>query len=197
MRSLFFVVFGWVTGCAHTMNLPPPSEAEAIVVLGNRPPVDERGQVRPELRARVEAGVQAYRRGLAPLMVMTGGPAPSGHVEAEVMKALAVELGVPASAIRVEGRSRDTIANARFTVELLCDGRPEPCRPSVIVVSTRHHLERAQRLFECAGARVQLVPSALEVTGAHRMREGFVRLYYGFVDSCERARTAHSPEPTP
>ena len=179
-------------GCAHRPTLVPLVATETIVVLGNRPPVDEAGNVRLETRQRVEAGVRAYRRGLAPVMVMAGGPAPSGHVEAEVMRELAISLGVPARAIRIEPRSMDTIENARFTVELLCEGRPEPCRPSIILVTSPYHLERASHLFECAGARVQIAPADVPATVGRRFREGMVRLGYGFADPCERARTEHS-----
>ena len=180
-------------GCASLPQPAPLRQADAIVVLGNRPPVDEQGRVRPETRARVEAGVRAYRQGLAPVLLMTGGPAPSGAVEAEVMRALAIELGVPAEAILTEPRSSDTIDNARFSMALLCEGEAEPCIPAVIVVTSPYHLERAGRLFECAGARVQLAPAEVPTTTAHRLREGSVRLYYGLIDECRRAAPPPSP----
>ena len=165
-------------------------------MLGNRPPVDANGSVRPELRRRVEEGVRLFREGLAPRIVMTGGPAPSGHVEAEVMRQLAIELGVPADAILIEGRSRDTIENAGFTLRLLC-GDDDACIPTVIVVSTRYHLGRARRLFECAGARVQIAATPLpddEPNYAKRLAfsERFVRLYYGFIRPCDRVRRARA-----
>lgn len=200
VRWLVLVVL--VSGCAQRLvpELPEPRRADAIVVLGNRPPVDAEGKVRPELRRRIEAGVQLFEAGLAPRIVMTGGPAPSGHIEAEVMRDLAIELGVPRDAILVEGRSRDTIENAGFTLRLLCGNDPN-CVPSVIVVSTRYHLARAKRLFECAGARVQIAASALpedEPNYAKRLgfSERFVRLYYGFIRPCDRVRRARSGGPT-
>lgn len=187
-----------MVGCAQRLvpDLPTPRRADAIVVLGNRPPVDDRGEVRPELRRRVEAGVRLFHDGLAPRLVMTGGPAPSGHVEAEVMRDLAIELGVPREAILVEGRSRDTIENAGLTLRLLC-GEDDSCVPSLIVVSTRYHLARARRLFECAGAQVQIAASALpedEPNYAKRLgfSERFVRLYYGFIRPCDRVQRARA-----
>lgn len=171
--------------------------ADAIVVLGNRPPVDERGHVRPELRRRVETGVRLWKEGRAPLLVMTGGLAPSGHVEAEVMRELAVELGVPRDAIRIEGRSRDTIENAGFTLAMLCEAR-EDCEPRLLVVSSPFHLPRAGELFECAGARVVVAPTPLPDDPDHAetyaetftRSESFVRFAYAFVDPCARARRA-------
>lgn len=177
-----------------TRTHAPPADADAIVVLGNRPPVDERGQVRPELRRRVETGVRLWREGRAPLLVMTGGLAPSGHVEAEVMRELAVSLGVPREAIRVEGRSQDTIENAGFTLALLCGDRAT-CEPHLLVVSSPFHLPRAEELFACAGARVALAPTPLpddepEYVERFVRSEGFVRFAYAFVDPCARVREA-------
>lgn len=174
-------------GCA---TVPPPQAlgpADAIVVLGNRPPVEPDGSVRYETRARVEAGVRVYRRGLAPIVLMAGGPAPSGHVEAEVMRDLAIELGVPPEAIRIEPRSTDTIENARFSVALLCEDQPEPCVPKVILVTSPYHLRRAEHLFECAGARVQIQAADLEPPPGRVFSESFLRVMYGFIPECRRA----------
>ena len=182
-----------VAGLSCTRGTVPSPQrlrmADVIVVLGNRPPTDADGNVMPETRRRVEAGVELFEAGLAEGMVMSGGPAPHGRVEAEVMRDLAVELGVPASAIRIEGRSRDTIENARNTLALLCDG-PRPCCPSIIVVSSPYHLRRARYLFECAGARVQTAASE-DPGGSYGRRfalsERMVSFAYSFVDECRDA----------
>ncbi len=174
-------------GCA---TVPPPQAlgpADAIVVLGNRPPVEPDGSVRFETRERVEAGVRVYRRGLAPILLMAGGPAPSGHVEAEVMRDLAIELGVPPEAIRIEPRSTDTIENARFSVAILCEDQPEPCVPEVIVVTSPYHLRRAEHLFECAGAQVQIHGADVPTQPFHVFSESFIQVMYGFIPECRRA----------
>src|SRR5688500_7244877 len=88
--------------------------ADASVVLGNRPPLDERGEVAPETRRRVERGVALFRRGLAPILIVTGGRAPDGSIEADVMARYARSLGVPEDAIRREPRARDTAENAGY-----------------------------------------------------------------------------------
>lgn len=171
--------------------------ADVIVVLGNRPPTDAEGNVMPETRRRVTAGVELFHAGLAEGMVMAGGPAPYGRVESEVMRDLAVELGVPAEVIRIESRSRDTIENARNTLELLCDG-PVPCYPSIILVSSPYHLRRARYLFECAGARVQIAASE-DPGGSYGRRfvlsERMVTFAYAFVDACREANPASRTPP--
>ena len=150
--------------------------------------------MRPETRRRVEAGVAAFERGVAPLVVMTGGK--SGKwIEAEVMRALAVELGVPADAILLETRASSTITNARDSIELLRRrfGRKNI---SVIVVSSPYHLARARELFECTGAEVQLHPA--EGPGSRGYELGFtvyeyvLRAFYLFIDECAEARGEES-----
>lgn len=167
----------------------PLSRADAIVVLGNRPPLDAGGEVAPETERRVRRGVELYERGLAPILVVTGGSVQP--TEAEVMARRAEDLGVPREAIVVEDRARDTPENARFSVEALCSGR-ERCAPRVIVVTSPHHLRRAVELFRCAGADVQ--HAAAELTGDYGQRVAFTAIEYGariayvFDDACARAR---------
>ncbi len=134
-------MLGGAFGCGPIAVAPqPPLEvADAIVVLGNRPPVDRDGNVQPETRRRVATGVGLWFRGLAPVIVMTGGPAPFGVVEADVMRDAAVRLGVPPERVLTERASTDTIGNARGTVSMLCRQglqRAGACRPSVIIVSS-------------------------------------------------------------
>lgn len=162
--------------------------ADAIVVLGNRPPLVG-GEVAPETARRVRRGVELYERGLAPILVVTGGSV--RPTEAEVMARYARRLGVPPEAIVVEDRARDTAENARFTVEALCRDR-DLCAPHVIVVSSPYHLRRAVTLFRCAGARVQYAAGALPDDRWERARfaaiEYGARIAYVFDDACARAR---------
>ncbi len=173
-------------------ELAPLRTADAIVVLGNRPAADARGEVRPETRRRVEAGVRIFREGRAPILVLSGGKT-GAFVEAEVMRALALRLGVPEAVVLMERRSTSTITNARFSVALLRRrlGRKDV---SVIVVSSPYHLARAQRLFQCAGASVQ--PFAAQIPDSALYRLGFtlyeswLRVTYLFFDACAAARGA-------
>lgn len=139
-------------GCAESWPEPPEDlQAEAIVVLGNRPPTDEHGRVMPETERRVRRGVELFQRGHAPVLLMTGGPAPGGDIEAEVMRAYAVELGVPEEAIRIETKSENTIENAHFSKRILSGEEDGEDSPHVVLVTSPSHLGRAQALFECAG----------------------------------------------
>lgn len=115
--------------------------ADAIVVLGCPPSA--------RLDRRVKRGVQLYREGAAPVLLLAGGgkgPAP----EARVMRRAALVGGVPEAALMTEPTSRDTLGNARETAALL---RARGWR-RVVLVSDRTHLPRAVPLFRLAGVEI-------------------------------------------
>lgn len=101
------------------------------------------------MRRRVACGIELFRRGAAPLLVMSGGGAGSVP-EAAIMQALALAAGVPQAALIVEPRSRNTLENARESAQLLHARRLS----AVLLVSDRVHLPRAALLFRHAGLRV-------------------------------------------
>ncbi|MFO8056204.1 MAG: YdcF family protein [bacterium] len=184
------------TGCAKIISAPLTVEeselrpADAIVVLGYGPPVDESGEVNPELRRRVEKGVELYRRDLAPVMIMTGGNTYKDFYESEVMKEVAVSMGVPEEAVICEREAESTIGNAGYTSRIMEERGMESC----IVVSSPYHLKRAAELFRAAGLEVRTagskVPDDPAYTVTFSMYEYLVRLYYLFIDEEEMVRNA-------
>lgn len=71
---------------------------------------------------------------------MSGGAVANSHVEAEVMAGLALDLGVPESALVLERDSRSTFENAALSRPLVVGSR-------VVIVSDGWHLRRARRHF--------------------------------------------------
>jgi uncharacterized SAM-binding protein YcdF (DUF218 family) len=133
--------------CESGAGETPALRADAIVVLGCR--VEADGQPCRQLRRRVEFGIEAYRKGVAPLLVLSGGgrgPIP----EAAVMREVALRAQVPEAALLCEAESRDTAENALHTARLL-RGRGHG---RVVLVSDRAHLLRARLLFRLAGLTV-------------------------------------------
>jgi uncharacterized SAM-binding protein YcdF (DUF218 family) len=126
----------------------PLPRAAAIVVLsgpGADIPVPE-----GETLERVRRGVELWKAGAAPIVVMFGSGGTMkehGHADSAGMAELARRLGVPADAILEEARSYSTLQNAWFTAAL-----PEidPTAP-IIVVTHRYHLPRAWASFRWAG----------------------------------------------
>lgn len=122
--------------------------ADAIVVLGCQLAAD--GSLSPAGEERLRAGVEAWRRGLAPRLCMTGGRAPlASHdeTEARALADRARALGVPAEAIEIEDASGSTWENARRCAALL---HPNGIR-RVWIATQPFHQRRARRHFRRAG----------------------------------------------
>jgi uncharacterized SAM-binding protein YcdF (DUF218 family) len=160
-------------------NIAP---ADAIVVLGSA--VSPDGLLDgPSLRRTLD-GVRLSRRGLAPLLLILGGPN-RGTIEAEVRAELALELGVAPTSILTESRGLTTQQEAERTAALLL---PRGLR-RVLLVTGEYHQLRAQPVFRRAGFEV--LPAAVrEEAGASQQpadrlsltakvaREWLARLYY-------------------
>ncbi|MBN1205970.1 MAG: YdcF family protein [Myxococcaceae bacterium] len=129
--------------------------ADALVVLGAR--VLPGGVPSGALFARVEKAVELYQRGLAPRLLFSGGVGAHPPSEAQVMRSLAMRLGVPAEACLLEEQSHSTEQNARFSAELL---RSLGAR-RVVVVSDPYHLLRARQYFRLQGFEVATSPALL------------------------------------
>jgi uncharacterized SAM-binding protein YcdF (DUF218 family) len=109
----------------------------AVLVLGYPSRAD--GSSDPTQRARVDAGVDAYRRGACERLVISGGAAHNASIEAEVMAQLAVAQGIPEAAIAIEGRAQNTWQNIEYSLPLL-DGFPR-----LFVASDPLHAVRGRR----------------------------------------------------
>lgn len=126
---------------------------DAIVVLGARILSD--GRCGPAARRRVEAGALAFERGVAPVVVVTGGRRWDGQMEAVSMGRLLSRLGVPEEAIVLEPFALSTSENAYFTVR---HGRLRGWR-RFAVVTCSWHLRRAVQDFRLCGAEVIPMPA--------------------------------------
>ena len=136
-------LFGWAV---LARQLAPKSNTsltrfDAIIVLGA--PADADGNPSPTQLARVTEAVHEYERGVAPRLILTGGAVRNPHVEAEVMARIAQAQGIPPSAIYVEGKAKDTIQNACYSVRIM----KNQSWNSAEVVSDSTHLPRAGIIF--------------------------------------------------
>jgi uncharacterized SAM-binding protein YcdF (DUF218 family) len=103
---IYFVVTGvqvWLTS-----RESDPVPASAIVVMGS---AQYNGVPSPDLRARLDEALALYRRGLAPLIVVTGYKEPGDHfTESEAGGTYLEGHGVPRSAV-VEVGGSDSYEN--------------------------------------------------------------------------------------
>lgn len=127
--------------------------ADAIVVLGA---AQWNGRPSDVLQARLDHVTNLYERGLAPLIVVTGGRAEADEfTEAEASRTYLVERGVPESSILMEDRSRDTWASIDGVRNLLAGTDVH----SLLIVSDGFHLFRAELMARHAGFEVYSSPA--------------------------------------
>ena len=127
-------------------RVDPDGIWDAIVVAGCR--VLPSGRPSLSLLRRTVKAVELWKRGLAPVIVLTGGVGEHPPAEAIAAAQVARSLGVPDSALVVEDRSRSTLENARFAHERLAANR-------VIVVTDAYHVLRCEWFFRLYFQRVQ------------------------------------------
>lgn len=144
------------TPLANVLVLPlsiipsQPSKADVIVILSGGRYLD--GSLNDEALRRTITGVRLYRLELAPLLLFTGGPC-CGQSASALMGNLAVDLGVPRSAILIEEQSLRTSESAIHSAALLRMNRMS----SAILVTGPLHMRRAMLAFEHAGVSVSPV----------------------------------------
>jgi vancomycin permeability regulator SanA len=129
--------------------------AEAAVVFGAR--VYASGLPSPLLADRIAAGVELYRTGLVPVLIMSGGDGADGHNEALVMRDRAIAAGVDPAAILVDATGITTEATVDHAIALVA-ARGSGGR-GLIAVSQAYHLPRIQLAFSRAGIDVLTVPA--------------------------------------
>jgi uncharacterized SAM-binding protein YcdF (DUF218 family) len=127
----------WILWRAIPQSNTAQQKFDVILVLGvpSRPD----GSTSPEQRSRVLKGVQEWRIGVAPRIIMSGGSAHNQWVEADTMAKFAEQQGVPASDIFEERQAMDTIQNVYYTVVIM---QPHGWH-SADIVSSWSHLPRA------------------------------------------------------
>jgi uncharacterized SAM-binding protein YcdF (DUF218 family) len=127
--------------------------ADAIVVLGSGLMRD--GSLTYESAQRLSFGMQLYKDGLAPLLILSGPPRPGTAPESTVRARIAAESAVPAAAILEIASARTTREEAAAAAALL---KARNVR-RVLLVTEALHMLRAKLVVEAAGLTVFPAPS--------------------------------------
>lgn len=151
-----------------------PSGVRCAVLVAGRPAEDD-GSLHPGQRQRVEVGVAAFLEQGCERLVVSGGAVRNAHVEAEVMGAYALELGVPESALVAEGRARNSWENVGCSAPHLASA------DVVLVASDALHVHRVKRYLcrQQPGRCAQVVAVGVHRPFARFPWEGFFTLYEG------------------
>jgi len=137
----------------HTASLEEIHPADAIVVFGA---AEYSGRPSPVLRARLDHALAVFHRGVAPVVITTGGAAgdPS-FSEGGVGRDYLMRHGVPERSLIAETQGRDTAESAvRVGVIMRANGLH-----SCVAVSDAYHVFRIRKLLEHEGiAPVYVAP---------------------------------------
>ena len=127
--------------------------ADAIIVLGAAVWPDERPG--PSLRARTEWAIELYQDGYASFLILSGGLGRYPPEEAEVMRRLAVEAGIPSEALVLEKGAHSTWESLLYTSEIM----QERGWDTALIVSDPFHMKRALLMAGDIGLSVYASPA--------------------------------------
>jgi len=139
---------------------------DAIIVPGCA--VRSDGTPSAALARRTRHAVELYKSGLAPSLVLTGGVGRFPPSEAAAAAELAMNLGVPQTALVLEDRSTSTIENALFAAECLS----EASERRVLIATDGYHCWRCRHIFS---RYFQTVSTAGSVPGPRLRVRGAMR----------------------
>jgi uncharacterized SAM-binding protein YcdF (DUF218 family) len=126
--------------------------ADAIVVFGA---AEYSGRPSPTYRRRLDHAYQLFERGLAPLVITTGGAGGDPRFsEGQVGRDYLSKLGVPDVNLIAETQAGDTEQSARRVAVILEANELK----TALLVSDAYHLYRAKRMMEREGIAVYTSP---------------------------------------
>jgi uncharacterized SAM-binding protein YcdF (DUF218 family)/glycosyltransferase involved in cell wall biosynthesis len=142
-----------------------PREADAIVVFAGG--VGESGEAGGGYQERVKQAVDLYRAGYAPRIIFSSGFV-FAFQEAEVMRALAIDNGVPAHAILLETKAANTHDNVRLSHEIL----REHGWQRVLLVSSPYHMRRALMTWRRQAPEVEVTATPVPASQFYAHERG-------------------------
>ena len=150
-------------------------KSDVIVVLGA---AEYNGRPSPILRARLEHAHGLYRRGMAPLLLTSGGAGGDPQfTEGQVGRDYLVSIGVPSEHIIVEREGDSTVHTVVAVSEIM---RRMGLR-SAIIVSDGYHIYRAKRILEHEGMLVYGSPRPTPAQGHLRRQWLHLRQAIGYL----------------
>ncbi|MBZ5516640.1 MAG: YdcF family protein [Acidobacteriia bacterium] len=127
--------------------------AQAIVVFGA---AEYNGSPSPVFQARLDHAFDLEERGLAPLLITTGGSGGDPKfTEGGVGRDYLIQRGVAATKIVAETASHTTYENVQAATRLMRERRASSC----IAVSDGFHLYRIKLMFASQGITVYTSPA--------------------------------------
>lgn len=188
--TLFIYVTVFHTGMLWFIGRPlkltsPVEKADAIVILAGG--VGESGKAGQGYEERVKYGIELYEKGYAQHLIFSSGYR-YAFKEAEVMKALAVSLGVPERSIILEENAKNNYENIKLSHDILLKEHWD----SAILISSPYNMLRSSLVCKKVAPEITFIyapiPSSLfygdekKVYPKHIM--GIIHEYLGIVYYC-------------
>ncbi len=128
------------------------SSADAIVVFGA---AEYAGRPSPVYRARLDHAFDLFQRGLAPVVITTGGAAADPRYnEGGVGHDYLMHRGIPDSSLIAETQGADTAQSAERIGVIMRANHMRSC----VAVSDAYHVFRIRKLLEHEGMQVYVSP---------------------------------------
>jgi len=130
----------------------PAKNADVIVVFGA---AEYAGRPSPVYRARLDHGYELFQKGMAPVVITTGGSAQDPDFsEGGVGRDYLLRRGIPEQALIAETQGSDTAQSAARVANIMRTNGMASC----IAVSDAYHVFRIRALLEKEGVQVELAP---------------------------------------
>lgn len=121
------------------------SEDTAIVILGGALKAD--GSMQAALIKRLGKGLEAAGKFKNATIIVSGGVPRQGICESYLMKKWLLKKGIDSNRIIIEDKSKDTVGNALFCLEILKKLKVK----NAVIVTSASHIRRALTIFEEGG----------------------------------------------
>lgn len=161
---LLIALLAWFAGffsitaaqIVHTSYLEEIHPADAIVVFGA---AEYSGHPSPVLRARLDHALDLFQRGIAPVMITTGGAAADpSYSEGGVGHDYLMHHGVPERSLIAETQGSDTAESAVRVAVIMHKNGLRSC----VAVSDAYHVFRIRKLLEHEGVGLVYVSPRLD-----------------------------------
>ena len=126
--------------------------ADVIVVFGA---AEYFGRPSPVYRARLDHAFDLFQRGVAPLVITTGGAGDDPHFsEGGVGHDYLMRRGIPETSLIAETLGADTAQSAERVAVIMRKNKMRSC----VAVSDAYHVFRVHKLLEREGMQVYVAP---------------------------------------
>lgn len=159
------------------------NNADCIIILGCG--VKFNGQPSMMLADRLERGIDLYKQGVAPKIIMSGDHGQIEYDEVNTMKQFAIDKNIPSEDIFMDHAGFSTYESMYRAKEIFK-------AKSVVIVSQEYHLYRAIYIAEKLGIEAYGVNADYRLYGGEKYRE--VREILARVK--DFFKTIFKPEPT-